>query len=465
MKHLIGDKRFYANVLKVAVPIMIQNGISNFVSLLDNIMIGQVGTEQMSGIAIVNQLMFVFYLGIFGALSAAGIFSAQFYGKGDHEGVRHAMRFKLYVSVVLVVLGILAFLNYGDQLILLYLHDEGSTTQSLDAALRYGREYLAVMLIGLMPFGIEEAYASTLRECGETRLPMLAGIIAVFVNLGFNYLLIFGKFGFPELGVTGAAIATVISRYVQLLVVVAWTHLHTRRVPFAKGLYGSFVIPKALIGRIVVKGLPLMANEILWAAGMAVLNQCYSLRGLDAIAGLNIASTITNLFNIVFIAMGSAISIMVGQLLGAGRMEEAKDTDAKLIAFSVFSCFGIGAILMLLAPLFPLFYNTTEQVRALATGFIRVGAACMPIYAFMHASYFTLRSGGKTLITFCFDSVFLWVVSTPLAFVLSRYTALPILTLYLCVQLIDLIKCVIGFILVKKGVWLQNIVAQEQTKE
>lgn len=465
MKHLIGDKRFYANVLKVAVPIMIQNGISNFVSLLDNIMIGQVGTEQMSGIAIVNQLMFVFYLGIFGALSAAGIFSAQFYGKGDHEGVRHAMRFKLYVSVILVVLGIVAFLRYGDQLILLYLHDEGGTTQSLDAALRYGREYLAVMLIGLMPFGIEEAYASTLRECGETRLPMLAGIIAVFVNLGFNYLLIFGKFGFPVLGVTGAAIATVISRYIQLLVVVAWTHLHTRRVPFAKGLYAGCTIPKALVGRIAVKGLPLMMNEIFWAAGMAVLNQCYSLRGLDAIAGLNIASTITNLFNIVFIAMGSAISIMVGQLLGAGKMEEAKDTDAKLIAFSVFSCFGIGAILMLLAPLFPLFYNTTEQVRALATGFIRVGAACMPIYAFMHASYFTLRSGGKTLITFCFDSVFLWVVSTPLAFVLSRYTALPILTLYLCVQLIDLIKCVIGFILVKKGVWLQNIVAQEQTKE
>jgi putative MATE family efflux protein len=465
MKHLIGDKKFYANVLKVAVPIMIQNGISNFVSLLDNIMIGQVGTEQMSGIAIVNQLMFVFYLGIFGALSAAGIFSAQFYGKGDHEGVRHAMRFKLYVSVVLVVLGIVAFLRYGDQLILLYLHDEGGTTQSLDAALRYGREYLAVMLIGLMPFGIEEAYASTLRECGETRLPMIAGIIAVFVNLGFNYLLIFGKFGFPELGVTGAAIATVISRYIQLLVVVAWTHLHTRRVPFAKGLYAGCTIPKSLVGRIAVKGLPLMMNEIFWAAGMAVLNQCYSLRGLDAIAGLNIASTITNLFNIVFIAMGSAISIMVGQLLGAGKMEEAKDTDAKLIAFSVFSCFGIGALLMLLAPLFPLFYNTTEQVRALATGFIRVGAACMPIYAFMHASYFTLRSGGKTLITFCFDSVFLWVVSTPLAFVLSRYTALPILTLYLCVQLIDLIKCVIGFILVKKGVWLQNIVAQEQTME
>lgn len=113
---------------------------------------------------------------------------------------------------------------------------------------------------------------------------------------------------------------------------------------------------------------------------------------------------------------------------------------------------------MLLAPLFPMFYKTTEEVRSLATGFILVGAGCMPIYAFMHATYFTLRSGGKTLITFCFDSVFLWVVSTPAAYCLSRYTTLPILTLYFCVQMIDLIKCGIGFVLVKKGVWLQNVV-------
>ena len=462
MSKLIGDKKFYGSVLKVAVPIMIQNGISNFVSLLDNIMIGRVGTEQMSGIAIVNQLIFVFNLAIFGALSAAGIFGAQFYGKGDHEGVRHAMRYKLYVTLGLVLLGILAFLSFGDRLIMLYLHDEGGTTQSLDAALQYGRTYLGVMLIGLLPFGLEEAYASTLRECGETRLPMLAGIVAVFGNLGFNYLLIFGKFGFPELGVAGAAIATVLSRYVQMLIVIWWTHANVKKVPFAEGLYRGLAIPAALAGRITVKGLPLMVNEILWAAGMAVLNQCYSLRGLDAIAGLNIASTITNLFNVVFIAMGSAISIMVGQLLGAGKMEEAKDTDAKLITFSVLSCVGLGTVLALLSPLFPMFYNTTDQVRALATGFIRVGAACMPIYAFMHASYFTLRSGGKTLITFCFDSVFLWLVSTPAAFYLSRYTALPILTLYLCVQLIDLIKCAIGFVLVKKGVWLHNIVAREQ---
>ncbi|MBO4292549.1 MAG: polysaccharide biosynthesis C-terminal domain-containing protein, partial [Lachnospiraceae bacterium] len=289
-------------------------------------------------------------------------------------------------------------------------------------------------------------------------IPMIAGIAAVLVNLVLNYLLIFGKFGCPKLGVVGAAAATVISRYIQALIIVVWTHRHTDLMPFASGVYESFRIPVQLAGKITLKGMPLMVNEILWSAGMAVLNQCYSLRGLDVVAGLNIAVTITNLFNVVFISMGSAIAIMVGQLLGAGKMEEARETDTRLITCSVLSCVVLGSILMLLAPLFPAVYNTTDQVKQLAAGFIRIGAGCMPIYAFMHATYFTLRSGGKTLITFCFDSVYLWMVSVPLAFFLSRYTLLPILFLYLCMQLVDLIKCTIGFILVKKGIWLQNVV-------
>ena len=195
---------------------------------------------------------------------------------------------------------------------------------------------------------------------------------------------------------------------------------------------------------------------------MAYLMQCYSVRGLSAIAALNISSTISNLFNTVFIAMGSAIAIIVGQLLGAGKMDEAKDTDTKLIAFSVACCVGIGGILALTAPLFPMMYNTSEEVKGLATAFIRIVACCMPMAAFIHASYFTLRSGGKTIVTFLFDSVFLWCASIPLAYVLSRYTTLHVIPLYLACQLIDIIKCVIGFILVKKGVWIQNIVQEKQ---
>lgn len=444
-------------VLAVGVPIMVQNGITNFVGLLDNIMVGRIGTEQMSGIAIVNQLLFVFNLAIFGSISGAGIFSAQFFGCKDHKGVRHTFRFKLYICLAITVIGILIFHFFGENLILMYLHGEGNE-QALEAALRYGKQYLLVMLLGLPPFALEQVYTSTLRECGETMIPMKAGIAAVMVNLVGNYLLIFGNFGFPKLGVVGAAIATVISRYVQIASVIIWTHTHTVQMSFVVGAYRSWSIPVGLVGKIAVKGTPLLINEIMWAAGMAFLNQCYSIRGLDVVAGMNISSTISNLFNVVFIALGSAISIIVGQLLGAGKMEEAKDTDTKLIAFSVLSCVGIGAVLILVAPLFPMLYNTTVQVKELATWFLRIAALCMPLAAFMHASYFTLRSGGKTIVTFLFDSVYMWCVSIPLAFVLSRYTEMYIVLLFLSVQLIDIVKCVIGFILVKKGVWLQNIV-------
>lgn len=460
-KKLIGNREFYKMVLAVAVPIMIQNGITNFVGLLDNIMVGRIGTEQMSGIAIVNQLMMVFNISIFGAISGAGIFGAQFFGCDDHKGVRDTFRFKLYTCLLIVIVGLLIFIFAGEPLILLYLHGEGMEEQ-LNAALVYGKEYLAVMLVGLFPFALEQVYTSTLRECRETMVPMKAGIAAVLVNLVFNYLLIFGKFGFPELGVAGAAIATVVSRFVQAAIVIIWTHKHADRMKFITGAYASPVIPLGLVGNILKKGTPLIVNEILWAAGMAYLMQCYSVRGLSAIAALNISSTISNLFNTVFIAMGSAIAIIVGQLLGAGKMDEAKDTDTKLIAFSVACCVGIGGILALTAPLFPMMYNTSEEVKGLATAFIRIVACCMPMAAFIHASYFTLRSGGKTIVTFLFDSVFLWCASIPLAYVLSRYTTLHVIPLYLACQLIDIIKCVIGFILVKKGVWIQNIVQEKR---
>ena len=226
-RQFIGDRAFYRRVLGVAIPIIIQNGITNFVSMLDNIMVGQVGTVPMSGVAIVNQLLFVFNLCVFGAASGAGIFTAQFFGSQDQEGVRHTFRFKIMVGLLLGAAGIGIFLTAGPPLINLYLTGEGSAK---DAALTlaYGLRYLRVMLFGLLPFALSNAYASTLRESGQTVVPMLAGVAAVLVNLVFNYILIFGKFGAPALGVVGAAAATVISRYVELAIVAGWTHLTIR---------------------------------------------------------------------------------------------------------------------------------------------------------------------------------------------------------------------------------------------
>lgn len=445
-------------VLAIAVPIMIQNGITNFVSLLDNIMIGQIGTEQMSGVAIVNQLLFVYNLCLFGAVSGAGIFTAQYFGQKNLEGIRQTVRLKIWIVSVITLLTVLLLLFAKDPLISLYLQGDG-TAESASATLYYGKQYLRIMLPGLVPFMLVQIYSSTLRECGQTILPMKAGVIAVFVNLVLNYILIYGKFGAPALGVQGAAIATVASRCVEAAIVLIHTHRHREQNPFIEGLYITLKVPASLVAKIVTKGMPLLLNETMWAAGMAMLTQCYSIRGLNVIAALNISNTINNVFNIVFIALGESVAIIVGQLLGAGKMEEARDTDNKLIAFSVFSCTLVALVMLTLARFFPLLYNTNEEARTLASSFIILTAVFMPQNAFLHASYFTLRSGGKTIITFLFDSVFIWCVSVVIAFILSRYTALPVVAVYTFVQMGDWIKCVIGFVLVRKGVWLQNIVA------
>lgn len=454
----IGDKSFYKMVLAIAVPIMIQNGITNFVSLLDNIMIGQIGTEQMSGVAIVNQLLFVYNLCLFGGVSGAGIFTAQYFGQKNQEGVRQTVRFKIWMVSLITIFTVILLLTAGDSLIMLYLQGDG-TAESAAATLRYGREYLQIMLPGLIPFMLVQVYSSTLRECGKTILPMKAGVIAVFVNLILNYILIYGKFGAPALGVQGAAIATIISRFVECAIVLLHTHRHAQDHPFVQGLYTTLKVPASLVLKIITKGMPLLLNETLWAAGTAMLTQCYSIRGLNVIAALNISNTINNVFNIVFIALGESVAIIVGQLLGAGKMDEARDTDNKMIAFSVFSCVLIAAVMLLLARFFPLLYNTNAEARTLATYFIMLTAVFMPQNAFLHASYFTLRSGGKTIITFLFDSVFIWCVNVVIAFILSRYTDLHVAAVYAFVQMGDWIKCVIGFVLVKKGVWLQNIVS------
>ena len=439
----------------------IQNGITNFVSLLDNIMVGQIGTEQMSGVAIVNQLIFVYNLCIFGGVSGAGIFTAQYFGQKDDEGIRHTFRFKLWVSAILTALVIVIFIIGGESLIQIYLNGS-SDGGDLAAALRYGRQYMLVMLCGLPAFMMVQTYASTLRECGETMVPMKAGVTAVLVNLVFNYLLIYGKFGFPELGVVGAAIATVLSRYVEMAIVLIWTHKHKEINTYIVGLYKTMKIPGYLIKKFIIKGSPLLFNETLWAAAQATLMQCYSVRGLSVVAAFNIANTIANLFNVVFIALGDSVAIVVGQRLGAGKMDEARDLDNKMIAFSVMCCTGVAIVMFLIAPLFPQLYNTDSTTRHLAEYLIMTQAVFMPQNAFLHATYFTLRSGGKTVVTFFFDSVFVWIVSVPIAFVLSRFTDLFVVVIFACVNIADWIKCVIGFVLVKKGVWLQNIVSQKE---
>ena len=454
---LIGDKTFYKRFFTVAIPIIIQNGITNFVNLLDNVMVGQVGTLPMSGVSIVNGLLMVFNLCVFGASSGAGIFTAQFHGSADQTGIRHTFRFKLLICTLIVALGSGIFLLGDELLIGLYLTGEGNADHA-GIILDHGIRYLRVMMWGFLPFAVSNAYSSTLRETGQTFVPMIAGISAVLVNLVLNYVLIFGHFGAPALGIEGAAVATVISRFVELAIVSIWTHTHSLKNPFIRGAYQSLYIPGKLFRSIVAKGMPLLINEFLWASGMAILSQCYSTCGLDVVPAMNISNTLYNLGSVVFLSMGISVGIMMGQMLGAGHeAEEIRDANRKLIATGV-TCALIFAVLVgSMSALFPRLYNTTDEVRHLATTLICINALLMPFNAYTNATYFTLRSGGQALVTFLFDSCFVWVFCVPTAYLLSRFTDMGIVPLFAICHALELLKCAIGTYMLKKGKWIQNL--------
>lgn len=462
LSRYIGDREFYRTVLAISIPMIIQNGITNLVNLLDNIMVGQVSTTAMSGVSIVNQFIFIFNLLIFGAVGAAGIFTAQFHGSNDVDGVRHTFRFKILINLLAGIIGVLVFALFDDVLIKLFLQmDSGSSGLSPEEALFYGKQYLWPMLIGLIPHAISQAYASTMRETGQTVVPMVASSAAVVTNFVLNCILIFGLLGAPKLGVLGAAIATVVARFIELFILIAWGHSHSEKCPYLVGAFRSLYIPRTLFNSIAVKGLPLMANEFFWATAITFRNQCYSTCGLEVVAAQNIAVTIINLFSVVYLSLGCSIAIVVGNLLGAGEIEEAKDADRKMIAFSVTAAAVIGLFMSSLSSVFPLMYKAPDSVRDLATFMLVINGFAMPFFSYAHAAYFTLRSGGKVAITLLFDSVYMWTIVVPTVFILSKFTSIDIYWLFIVGTIVEVLKDVLGFICLKKVNWARQLVSNK----
>ena len=471
-RRFIGDKAFYRAVLIILLPLVVQQGVTSAVNLLDNLMVGSLGEESLSAVSVVNQILMVFNLTIFGGLSGVSIFGAQFAGKGDVDGMRQSFRAKLYFGVAVVVIGIALLWGFDETFIGIFL--EGETDAARAAyALSEGCGYLHIMLFGLFPFMLVQAYAGSMREMGKTFATMVASVIAILTNLVLNFLLIYETremtvFGATftmwgaGLGVRGAALATVIARFVEMFIVLIYAHLHQERYIFLKGAFRNGYVPLKLLKRIAVTGTPLMLNEVFWSLGMTFINQCYSTRGMTALAALNITSTAWNLFCIIMFAMGNAVSIMVGQCLGQGDKQGARDTDTKLLFITVVSHIVLGGLLALCSSVIPHWFAVTDEAKHLASQTLIIAGVSLPIHAFLHATYFTIRSGGKTFITFLFDSVYTWCVPAVLAFVLSRYTGASVVTMYFCIQFIDVTKLVIGLFMLRSDFWANDLTASNK---
>lgn len=449
------NKALFSLLLATALPIILQNAITNFSGLLDNIMVGRLGENQMNGVSVANQLFFVLQLCLFGVVSGAGIYTAQFFGTKNNEGIKFTLIYKIIAAVTIAVIGSAILIIFGDSLISLFISGDGAI-ENKTAVATFGKEYVVIILIGIIPFAVSQAYAGTLRETMDTLFPMIASTISVVVNLIFNYLLIFGKLGLPALGVKGAAIATAASRYVETTLLVIRLHTN-KKYEFARAKIKPSV-SKTVFGGIVKTSLMLLCNEFLWSAGMITINQCYSTCGLSALSAVSIVSPLSNTLNVVNQSLGVAIGILLGQMLGQNKTDEAKTGARAMMLLSLFICIGIAVFSIVISPFFPKLYNASNKVQLLATYLIIIAGCIIPVDAVANASYNTLRSGGKVFLTFMFDSGFTWLISVPLAFCLSRFTSITIIPLFIAGNAINVLKSAVGIFLVNKGVWLNNIV-------
>ena len=286
---------------------------------------------------------------------------------------------------------------------------------------------------------------------------MLSGIIAIVVNLFLNYLLIFGKWGFPKLGTSGAAIATVVSRFVEMIFVIVYVKIKNKQFDYLNGVYQK-ILSFQSFKKFLPKTLLLLSNEVLWALSLTLILSCYALRGLDYVASFNICNTVTNVFLTVGTSLGNATAIILGNKLGAKDISDAKASSYRILAFSIIVTIVFSFIMVGSSFILPNIYETSENIKEVARNLIIIGAIFLPVHAFNTCCYFVLRAGGRIVLTILFDSVFVLIVRLPLAFIFSKYTTMSIYIVYAIVDGIDFIKTFVGYILIDKGIWLKAII-------
>lgn len=446
-KKYFGGKEFYKLVLTLAIPLMFQQLITSSVNLVDNLMVGQLGDIALGGVASVNRFYMIATFGTNGLLAACAIYLAQFYGAKRQNKMQETFRFSIVTSMLFMGLFFVLALLMPREIVSFFTKDQD--------IINLGVNYLKIACFSFLPLSLSFCISSSLRAIGETKIPLLISATAVLTNTFLNYCLIFGNFGFMKLGVVGAAYATVTARILELIIYLIV--LYNIDIPFKTRIIDLFKISKDLSLKIALKAAPLALNEILWSSGQATLFKFYSTRGSEVMSGYSMASTISDIFFVLFGGMAVATTVLVSQNLGANKLQEAKDNAYKLYGFSIMLAFAFGLMLYGSSYIAPHFYNVSIEAKNVSIEVLRIMGLMFWIYMATCQSYFILRAGGDTKSTLIMDSGFMWLINLPIVGFFAYYTNINIMLLYIIGQSTDIIKLFFSFYLVKKEKWVVNL--------
>ena len=452
-KKLFGSVSFYKNALSIAIPIMLQALIQSMVSLIDNFMVSGLGDISMSGVNVSGQVLFVFLVYLNTICMAGGIFMTQFFGAKNPAGMKQAFRFKLVMGLLSFIPYTLVCLVFPRQVLSLMLIKNTQAGVILDQA----EQYMNIMFLVGIPMTLSICIASSLRDMGKVKVPLIVTAVATLTNTVFNYLLIYGNFSFPRLEVRGAAYATVIARFVELAIFIV---IYIKSKPdFAIKVFDFFKIDKKLFKEILKKGSLVLFCEMVWVMSETITTALYNGRGgADVVSGMASSFAIANLVFVAFGGIYSATGVILGKTLGEGKLERARSEKTWLLSgsavFGIFMAF-LGFATTLIIPY--VFGKLSPEAIRICRSMVILMSFFMPVWVYMNAQQAVARSGGDTAMGAYTDAMLTIVVMIPMVFIIAIFTDAGPVTMYLGVKMLDLIKIVVFHFWLKRERWLKNL--------
>ncbi|MSU02717.1 MATE family efflux transporter [Tissierella pigra] len=443
------NKRFLKDMLIIAIPIALQNLITSSLNMVDTLMISELGKSSIAAVGLANQLFFFYSLIIFGINSGTSIFISQYWGKKDTENIKKVLGLSITLSAIAGLFFTIIALFFPETVMRFFIKEP--------MVVKLGSDYLRIVSLSYIITGVSFAYSIASRSIGRPNMPMIVAGVSFITNTIFNYLLIFGKFGFPVLGVKGAAYGTLIARIVEILLILYFVYKDIE--PLAAKLSELTTWTKDFVKRYLITISPVIVNEAFWALGQVMYSVAYARIGEEATAAVQVSSTIQNVFFVLVRGLANACTIMVGNKIGAGDEDESYDYAIQFLAMSTVAGLVLGGILVLTPDLtLKLFRNLDADVYDLSKKLIMIGGMFYFIRTF-NATLIVgvLRGGGDTNFSMYLEMGAVWLIGVPLAFMGVLLFKMPVYMVFILVSFEEIVKAIIGLPRIKSKRWIKNI--------
>lgn len=457
MSFWVKEKSFYQKMAAIAIPLALQNLINVGVSLLDTVMLGQLGEVAMSGSSLGNQIGFIYQIMNLGLTAGAGVLTSQYWGRKDSVSIRKVMSMAYKISMTLAAIFTILALTIPDILMSFYTKEP--------EVIEAGAQYLRIIAFTYLVSGFTMTSMSILRTVGTVKITLYMYIISFFVNVFFNYCLIFGHFGFPQMGIVGAAIATLIARVVECMIIVVYVFRIDKKIGFqVQDIFQK--IDREILGIYMRYGAPVLCNEMLWSIGSTMLSVIMGHMGSNFVAANSICQVVFQCTSVINQGVGQAAGVMAGNTIGEGKYKRARNQSLTLFVISI--AFGLLSSLVMFAIRGPVidFYKVTEETRVIAYSIMDMMCILVVFQVISSINMFgTLRGGGDSKYVLFFDVTSMWFFSVPLGWLAGLVLDWPVWLVYLCLRSGDIFKSIACIFRILSGKWIKDVTRTDAEKQ